>query len=184
LTFFARKMKNLGMKFSRYFARLSAIALVVLLASCGLPSMSTGDFAVADAAARSTNRWARSDDGKAIRPRYRASNPNRVAQVTYMTASPKRADFESFISGYAGTVKLSGAKLSQRRTWQHRGIEVTEMLYDYGPGGKNNERYVQVLFANDGGKFVVVRTLGQTPDPSAVQGNDLMKAVLDSPLGS
>ncbi|RYD66826.1 MAG: hypothetical protein EOP83_04125 [Verrucomicrobiaceae bacterium] len=146
--------------------------------------MSAGDFAVADAAANSTKKWARSDDGKAIRPRYRASNPNRVAQVTYMTASPKRADFDSFVSGYASTVALSRAQLSHRKTWQHRNIEVIEMLYDYGPGGKNNERYVQVLFANDSGKFVVVRTLGQTLDPSAVQGNDLMKAVLDSPLGS
>ena len=177
-------MKNIRMNFPCRFARSFAATLALLLASCGLPSMSTGDFAVADAAASATRKWTRSDDGKAIRPRYRASNPNRIAQVTYMTASPKRADYESFVSGYAWTVDRSGAKLSQRKMWQHRGIDVTEMLYDYGPGGKTKERYVQILFANDNGKFVVVRTLGQTLDPSAVQGNDLMKAVLDSPLGS
>ena len=172
------------MPLSRAFSRLVALVSCLVLGSCGLPTMKSEDFAVADAAARSTGKWTRADDGTAARPRYRAGNPNRLAQVTYMTASPKSADFDSFVSSYGWTVERAGGKEVSRKTWRHRGHEVKEILYDFGPGSKNQERYVQLLFSKTPAKFVVVRTLARTLDPSEVKGNDLMKAVLDAAAGS
>ena len=171
------------MSVSRAFIRLLALVSCLVLGSCGLPTMKSEDFAVADAAARSTGKWTRADDGTAARPRYRAGNPDRLAQVTYMTASPKSADFESFVSSYGWTVERSGGKEIGSKTWRHRGHEVKEILYDFGPGFKNQERYVQVLFSKTPAKIVVVRTLARTLNPSAVKGNDLMKAVLDAGAG-
>jgi hypothetical protein len=168
------------MRLFLWFGRLAAIAASLFLVSCGMPSMKSADFALADAAAVSTGKWTRADDGKASRPVYRSGNPPRVAQVSYVPGSTQAAHYESFVSSYLWVVERSGGKQHSRRTWAYRGFEVTQFLYDFGPGRANDERYVQVLFSRTPTpKYVIVRTMGRTTDPSSVQGADLMKALLD-----
>lgn len=165
----------------RTSARLAVAAGAWLLVSCAVPTMKPADFAVADAAARSTGTWTRSDDGTALRPRYRRGNPSRIAQVSYLEGSSDPKHYESFISGYLWVVERSGATRVSRRSWPHRGHEVTEFLYDFGPAKARDERYLQVLFAKTPTpKYLIVRTSGRTAKASDVQGNDLMRALLDA----
>ena len=172
------------MNYLRFFVRCAVIAGGLWLVSCGIPTMKPADFAVADAAARSTGKWTRADDGTTTRPRYRTSNPSRIAQVSYLNGSSEPVHYESFVSSYLSVVGRSGVKEISRRKWTHRGYEVIEVLHDYGPGKANDERYVQMLFSRTPApKYLIVRTLGRTSNPSAVQGNDLMKALLDAAGG-
>jgi hypothetical protein len=168
----------------RLLGRALAAVFGVVLVSCTPHVMTSGDFAVTDAAARSTGKLVRVDDGRKSRPLYRSRDGKIFSQVTYATPRHAEAGFSSYIGGFTKGMELRGGKMIRRTHWQHRGVEVTEQLHDYGANAKHGLRHAQVLFARLPSKVVVVESMGRTSDPSAVKGNDLMKAILDSPSGS
>jgi hypothetical protein len=168
----------------RLLGRALAAAFGMVLASCTPHVMTSGDFAVADAAARSTGKLVRVDDGRESRPLYRSLDGKIFSQVTFATPRHAEAGFGSYVDGFTKGVALRGGRMIRRTHWRHRGIEITEQLHDFGADAKLGLRYGQVLFARLPAKVVVVESMGIMSDPSAVKGNELMKALVDSRVGS
>ncbi|MCW1887480.1 hypothetical protein OKA04_22280 [Luteolibacter flavescens] len=142
--------------------------------------MTGADFAVTDAAARSTGKHVRVEDGKKARPLYQNRDSKVLSQVSFFTPLHPEHEFDSFVGGFTGGTERRGGKMTRRTQWSYRGVQVTEQLHDYGPGAKHGLQYCQSLFARLPKKVVIVESMAVTSDPSKVKGDDLMKSILAS----
>jgi hypothetical protein len=160
--------------------RALAAVFGVVLVSCTPHVMTNGDFAVTDAAARSTGKLVRVDDGNQARPVYRSRDGKTFSEVIFATSRHPGGDFFSYIAGATKGVQVTGGKLIRSSAWSYRGTAVTEQVYDFGPGKRHGLRYSQMLFARTQKKMVVIQSVAKSAGPFDAKGNDLMKAILDS----